>query len=385
MSARSKIVRGKNVFIKVISLAYNEGKNLSISLISNNIQPFIANEFLINYLITRDTNSNLLTPGTTVLVSSIAYPPEYFEQYKDILYSDANFDKFTSMDTYLNNIDDYTNNGLYIRTALIISKTMTGNYEDFIKVNSNIAVPAISKGNSSIASGDGRNDSMLDSLIHLCYLYHKFQQDYQMVHGDPKVQNYTWLKLDQPMDIIYDFRDEYNNGDERIIRRKNVRHVFYLTDLEFVYSPTEKFILREMYFKPDLPIYTDDTIGQGGNKIIVPKLSRNPLYEYNTHLYGNYQQKPQNTDEGITLYDYYGPIYPRMFTIDILVLVKMLLIHYADMFNGDVLRKINMYFTQFIALSNQEGSRMGLSNQESTIMNDYVNVSPASFAKLLSS
>ena len=241
MSERSDFLLGTFVFIKVVSLNDERGRRLAKALVTNEVlPPFTSNEFLFNYLISRDNrklipnfkgnseDNTMITPGTKVLVSGKSYTLEDFEKYKEMEYDEVMTDlsnNFSDMDQYIKNIRSLSTEGKSIKTAVIISKTMTGNYDDFFRLN---------------ADEEGYNKMVLDSLVHIMYLYFKFQNRYQALHGDPKVQNYTWLVLDDPIDIIYDFRDEYDNSSDRIIRRKDVQHLFYLTDLEFVYSPVLK-------------------------------------------------------------------------------------------------------------------------------------------------
>lgn len=376
MSHRSDFIRGNHAFIKVISLNSDQGVRLYESLTSKgDDQPFTSNEFMANYYINLDDDipirgidpyySRILTPGTEVFVTSTQYSVENF-QYLSIETYEIIIEKLgeagiINVDTYLQNIETYGEQGKYISTAIIVSRLMTGSFSDFI---------------DNKLSDPDYNHLFQDAMIHIMFLYHYLQQKYLMVHGDPKVQNYTWLELPEPIDIIYDFRDEYNNSDDRIIRRYNVKHLFYITDFEFVYSPLNKVINGDytLRFTPNLPIYDD-----AYEKVYVPKISLNDKYVYNTSLYGDYQFSP-NENGGATLYDWYGPIYPRMFTIDILVLVKMLLTYsYADKFNGDTLRKLHIYLTQFISLSRQE------ERIEYRGGNDYRRVSPSMFAKILNS
>lgn len=385
MSKRSDYILGQSIFIKVISLTHDDGVRLSRALISQNeLPPFSTNEFLINHLISRENvpilNGNkiipprynsLLSPKTVVLVSSKSYNIEYFNKYINSSYKNTMNDlmrSFSLMDNYLN----LSSRGKTIRTALIISEAVTGSYNDFLKKNSE----------------DENYDKMvIDSLIHISYLYQKFQENYQCVHGDPKIHNYTWLELKTPINIEYDFRDEYNSGN-RLIRRSNVKHLFYLTDLEFAYSPIIKIINindNNYYynFKNQVGIYGRDNNNKENNEIIyVPKITKDSPYRYNTNLYGGYNYEPNKIFEGDnnTLFDLFEPIFPRMFTIDILTLVKMMLTYsYADSFNGDVLRKLNIYFTQFVSLSLMEENpnRRGKGN--------YLRVSPGTFGELLNS
>ena len=78
--SRSDFILGNDIFIKVVSLTIEEGREVQKSLINGNVFPFKANEFLINYLITLNNNNtiddhskNLLSPQTMVLVSTQSY------------------------------------------------------------------------------------------------------------------------------------------------------------------------------------------------------------------------------------------------------------------------------------------------------------------------
>lgn len=255
-------------------------------------------------------------------------------------------------------MDDYS--GGVIRTALIISETISGNYSNFLeKYNKNTQY----------------NKMVLDSLIHISYLYHVFQNRYQFVHGDPKVQNYTWLELKNPIDIVYDFRDEYDSSNNRLIVRKGVKHFFYLTDLEFIWSPIIKRDEKFYYNFNHKHYWYNSNIE---NVIYIPKISNVKYYQLNFNLYGGYDLLSKLQNNNLNVYELYNPIFPRMFTIDILTLIKMLLTYwYAGSFNGDILRKLNMYFTKFISLSAME------ENIHRRNKGNYLNLSPGSFAVLL--
>ena len=315
-------------------------------------------------------NNTLLTPDTQVFVSARKYNLDYFKQYKNKSYSDTVSDlktKFTTMDLYLKNIKHLASKGKTIKTALIISRTVTGNYDQFIK--------------------DDKTDykDILDSLIHIMYLHFTLQNKYQTVHGDPKTQNYTWKKLNKPIDITYDFRDEYNHSNSMIIKRKNVKNVFYMTDLEFVYSPILKTVDidgNKYYFNFKIQV---GAYGSTENNIYVPKITsdENSVYKYNQNimnLYGGYNIKPKETMHGSEgVHEWFGDNFPRMFTIDILTLVEMLLLFYPYFFDGELLRKMNMYFTQFVSLSHMEKDPYSIDKSI------YKRVSPATFAMLLNS
>ena len=366
MSNRSNYILGDDVFIKLVSLDQDQGITLYNSLTNPTIlPPFNANEFLFNYLIIGGENKNILTPGTTVLVSSNQYTIEDMEKYQNMSYQ-GTLDSldFIDFDNYLKNMTEYSQQNKYIKTALIISKRMTGNYDDFINIHKTGKI-------------------FLDSMIHISYLYFKLQSEYKAVHGDPKIHNYTWLEFEEPIDLIYDFRDEYNQNDNMIIRRKNVKHLFYLTDLEFVYSPIAM-VENNIFFN-----FTHNYIASNQSQVIyVPKISSKYPYNYNDNLYGAYnysisnqnKTNPNGTNQNETLYNVFGGVFPRMYTVDLLVLVKMFLTYsYADSFDGDVLRKLHMHFTRFVSLSFIE------ENDKRRDSETYYDVSPASLAKLLSS
>lgn len=387
MSSRSNYMLGKNIFIKVISLSSGQGVKLGRSLITQGeLPPFTSNEFLINHLISRrdqpilnnlnnPVNNSLLTPNTKVLVSSKSYNLDYFQKYKNTSYMDSLTDllnDFSLMDAYLVNLRLIASEGKTIRTALIVSETVTGNYDDFLKKNVN---------------NKNYNKLVIDSLIHISYLYFIFQNRYQCVHGDPKTQNYTWLELPEPIDIEYDFRDRYTSVNNRVIKRFGVKHLFYLTDLEFVYSP----IPKKIEINDNTYFYNLHTkIGSYGmddndDRVYVPKITIESTYDYNINLYGGYNLKPNqltgyDRSEPNRLYDWFQPKFPRMFTIDILTLVKMLLTYwYADSFDGDVLRKLNIYYTQFVSLSFMEQNRQRRDKAS------YLKISPGTFSELLNS
>ena len=313
----------------------------------------------------------MLSPETLVLVSGASYSLSDFDKYRELSYEDTVSDlggKFSEMEHYLRAVRKLAEEGRYIKTAIIISRRVTGNYDEFLK--------------KYVGSSD-YNKLFADSLIHISYLYHHLQGNYQAVHGDPKTHNYTWLELEEPINIIYDFRNKYDNSDNRIVRRKDVKHIFYLTDLEFVFSPILKtvtidnntyyfdFFIQAAWYGEDL---NDD-------RVYVPKISKDPPYELNFQLYGGYLYQPnQDVSAFPTLYELFEPIFPRMFAIDLLTLVKMLLTYwYADRLNGSNLRKLNIYFTQFVSLSFME------KNPHRRNEGDYEQVSPGSFAHLLNS
>lgn len=367
MSERSSFILGKYAFIKVISLSQTQGELIQKALTNGDVLPFEANEFLFSYLISQDksilknvSKSELITPGTQVLVSGKSFSIQDFLPFKDLSYENINNELMNNFITF----DRYSTGT--IRTVLIISETVTGNYLDFLK---------------NYNKTSNYNKLVVDSLIHIAYLFHVFQNKYQAIHGDPKVQNFTWLKLDKPIDIEYDFRDQYNSNPSNVIVRRGVEHLFYLTDLEFVWSPIVKVDNRFIYnFKHNYFWYDNQA-----EKIYVPKISEQEYYQLNFNLYGGYDIEPkQNMGisrmERSNVYELYGDKFPRMFTIDILTLVKMLLTYwFAGSFNGDLLRRLNIYFTKFVALSNMETNP----NRRNT--GDYRDLSVSSFASLLNS
>jgi hypothetical protein len=387
MSERSVFLLGDHVFIKLVSLNEDRGRRLAKALVGNEIlPPFTSNEFLINYLIARDNEkilqgskiksdiNTLLSPGTQVFVSGREYDISDMEKYKSMEYNNVVNDledNFTLFEGYLKNIRRLSDKGQTVRTAVIISKRVTGSYDDFLKIN---------------LDEEDFNKMIIDSLIHIMYLYHVYQDRYQALHGDPKIQNYTWLELDEPVDILYDFRDKYDDSNSRIIRRKGVKHIFYFTDLEFVYSPILKTVVldgNKYYFNFDTNAawYGED---DNEDRIFVPKISNKDPYELNFNLYGGYKIKPfklnRMGDERMNdyeIYDWFGEKFPRMYTIDILTLIKMFLTYwYVSYFDGDVIRKLNMYFSQFVSLS--------LGEEDKQLRNkiNYKRVSPGNAATL---
>jgi len=369
MSERSSFILGKNGFIKVVSLTQTQGELILNSLTNGDTLPFESNEFLFSYLISQDKSilrnvpqSALVTPGTQVLVSGQSFSVQDFLPLKDLSYENIINELMKNFITF----DRYSTGT--IRTALIISQRVSGSYLDFLK---------------NYNKTPNYNKLVVDSLIHIAYLFHVFQNKYQAVHGDPKVQNYTWLKLDRPIDIEYDFRDQYNSNPSNVIVRRGVEHLFYLTDLEFVWSPIVKVDNRFIYNFYHNYFWYDNQ----AEKIYVPKISEQEYYQLNFNLYGGYDIKPrENMDisqgdlSRLNIYELYGDKFPRMFTIDILTLIKMLLTYwFAGSFNGDLLRKLNMYFTKFVALSNMETD----SHKRNT--GDYRDLSVSSFASLLNS
>jgi hypothetical protein len=344
MDLRSDYIIGKDIFVKLIKIE----SGLKDAIKNQNYLPFETNEMVMNYLLSSSKNyKDLITPKTKVLVSSDSY------SISDIN-KDLNYDQ--SLKFFYNkgfiDFEKYLSTQKEIKTGIIISQKVTGNLDYFLR-----------------HSNDKKE--IEDAFIHLCYLYFRYQKKMKAIHGDPKVANYTWLKLDTPIDMIYDFRNEFNPS--LVIRRNNVKNIFYLTDLEFAYSPivkTKKINNQTFYFNFSQKYeWLDDN---RKNLIYVPKISAEPYYDYNINLYGGYEQKVLKEKGNIK--EIFG-LFPRLFTIDILTLIKMILTWEYTEKVSSLLRKFNIYFTQFIALSKKE-ERYEV---------DYSKVSPASFAEFLSS
>ena len=359
MDVRSSFLLGKHVFIKVINLDDRIVQELKTSLQTGSYLPFETNEMIANYLLSGvsfDSITQILTPNTKVLVSSNSYTLNDLNKY--------------SLETYDRTLEDLYNNFVdfnplfisNISTVILLSRKVDGNLESFLRVY-------------------GPNEKEIaDALIHLSYIYFVFSKQYSMLHIDPKINNYTWQKLDKPIDITYDFSDNVNN---KKIVRKNVSHLFYLTDLEFVYSPivhTQQNIyfnfskqyewLRDdrenVTFGPRSTLIEDQK--RGNHLIIVPKISSEPYYDYNVNLF-----------LGINGFDNLSNLRTqRMFVIDILVLVKMILTYdYISYLPASISRILQRYFTLFCSLSKEE--------EENRYSVNYDLVSSYSFAKSLNS
>ena len=317
MDLRSDYILGKDVFVKLISLDEETLNRLRKALKNGDYAPFITVEFLITDLISRE-RPDLISPGSRVLMSERKLDIEYFQnsQYKNIV------KEFRDLDLSKD-----------IKSVIIISDKLDGNLEKFIRDPSN-------------------RSEIQNALIHICWLYFEYQKLFKCTHGDPKPANYTWRKLDTEIEITYDFRDDFDRSDRRLIKRK-VKNLFYLTDLEFAHSP---FLLERdgnKYNFTKIYEFIDDS---RKDIIVKPKLSSSPYYDYNTNLYGGYEDRV------------FG-VFPRIFTIDLLTLVKVFLTYnYPQHFSSDLLRKINLYFTRFLSLNY-----------------NYIKASPAAFAILLNS
>lgn len=341
MNTTANSIKGRFVSIKIILLSDTESDKLSRSLMTGELPPFSANELLINYLISQKDSDTIkiLSPGTIVLTSQNSYNSEYFEKYNDMTYDEVISDLLLE---FSHELLDNT------RTGIIVSKIVTGDYDTFLQEYYE------------------NSEEINNSLIHLAYLYHIFYNNYLTTHGDPKPQSYTWLQLSKPIDIEYDFRDEYDSSNSRIIRRRNVKHIFFFTNLQFAFSP----IIHRQFDK----YFNLNNVLKDGT-ILVPRISAEQPYKYNENLYNGYHVKMNQLieTENTTLFDWYEPIFPRMFTIDIMVLVKMLLTYwYSDSLDSNLVRKLHMFFTKFISLSMSKPSEM-----------DYLKVSPSSFAMLI--
>ena len=362
MDVRSSFLLGKHVFIKVINLDDRIVQELKTSLQTGSYLPFETNEMIANYLLSGvsfDSITQILTPNTKVLVSSNSYTLNDLNKYSLETYEN------TLKDLY-NNFVEFNPNFNNISTVLLLSRKVDGNLESFLRLYG------------------PTEKEIADALIHLSYIYFVFSKEYSMLHIDPKINNYTWQKLDQPIDITYDFSNNVNN---KKIVRKNVSHLFYLTDLEFVYSPivhTETIDNKKVYFnfsqkyewlrddRENLTFGPRSTLiedqKRGNHLIIVPKISSELYYDYNVNLF-----------LGINGFDNLSDLRtPRMFVIDILVLVKMILTYdYISYLPASISRILHKYFALFCALSKEE--------EENRYSVNYDLVSPISFAKSLSS
>lgn len=343
MDLRSEFVSGKDVFIKLVNIETNVSKFLGEALQDpNKFLPFAVKEMVMSYLLSLE--ENLITPGTKVLVSERSYDISFFNKYKEVSYD------LTLKDLKENFIDfeDYLLNMNKIKSGIIISKKVDGNFDMFLS---------------------SKNEkTQKDAFIHLAHLYYEYQKKYKAIHGDPKTANYTWLKLKTPIDIEYEF-DNFN------IKRKNVENLFFLTDLEFVYSPiikSKNIKNKTFYFNFSKKYeWMDDN---RKNLLYLPKISTNPYFDYNLNLYGGYDQKIVKEKGNIE--DIFG-LFPRFLTVDILILIKMVLTLYPEILSASILRKLNIYFSIFSSLSSNDIEKYF------RYKINYSSVSPSSFAKLL--
>ena len=363
MEPRSKYVLGKYVFIKLIKPNQEDNKTFYNSLQNGNYIPFNFNEIASNYLIGK-YEKDILTPGNKVFFSD-----------KDVTLSQLQEIKNSHLNEIVDelrrkiNLQDFQSNANFqnAKSYLIISQRMTGNLFD-LKFN-------------TIEKLDKKE--LEDVFIHIFYLYFKLQNIFKMVHGDSKLANYTWLRLDNTIDITYDFRDEFNSSNERIIVRKNVKNLFYLTDLEFVFSPLIKAeIIQNKKFYYNFSQKHEWLNDEKKGLIYVPKITVDPFYDYSIN-FGGYNAPitpitPINiTPKKSTIKDIFN-LFPRMFCIDLLIIFKTILtFDYADRIPADLLRKFNIYFTLFQSLSKEE------ENAEKKYKVDYEKVSPASLANFL--
>lgn len=343
MDLRSDYILGKDFFLKVINIDSETSLRLKDSLEKNEYAPFDCVEFLITYLLTKK-GKDLISPKTEVLSSSGNYNIDYFKN--------KNYNSITEDKNFVNFEKELKGNIANIQTVIIISERVEGNLDAFIRT-------------SPI------NKDLEDAFIHICWLYYEYQKRFFCTHGDPKAANYTWKRLDTPIDITYNF-------ENKNITRKGVKNIFYLTDLEFAHSPFT--IKEEIQYSVGMQIkysggiqlkyfnftkiydFIDD---KRKDIIFTPKLSSSPYYDYNINLYGGYEEKILK-DSG-SIMERYGH-FPRIFSIDLLTLIKTLLTYdYPKYLTPQILRKFNLYFTRFISLTE-----------------DYNKVSPTSLAILLS-
>lgn len=117
MDLRSDYIFGKDVFVKIISIDGETLNRLRQALKTGDYAPFITVEFLITDLISKE-RSDLLTPGSRVLMSDKKIDIEYFQnsQYENIV------KEFKNLDINKN-----------IKTVIIISDKVDGNLEKFIR------------------------------------------------------------------------------------------------------------------------------------------------------------------------------------------------------------------------------------------------------------
>ena len=323
MNLRSTILIGEYVFIKLINISNESIKTLKNSLRRGNYLPFETNEFIINYLISNEKNNNLLSPKTKVLSSKNSYNLENMNKYQNETYDN------TFKDLFKNFIEFNPNKLDNIKTIIIISQRVDGNLESFLR------------------EYQPTEEELRNAFIHIAHLYYTFQKNYKMMHIDPKINNYTWQKLDNPIEITYQF------DDGRSITRK-VNHLFYLTDLEFVYSPV---IIKKNKLTYNFSQKYEWLNDNRNDLIVIPKISSSPYYDYNNNLYLGINEFNDTNISNL-----------RMFAVDILVLVKMILtFDYISYLPPKISNILNRYFTLFCALSE--------SNK------DYSKVSPSSFAK----
>jgi len=346
MDLRSDFIFGKDIFIKIVKIETNVSKILSNALQNSNYYlPFAAKEMVMSYLLSLE--KDLITPRTKVLVSTNNFTILNFEKYKEYSYDMTLKElkkNFIEFEDYLSNIKEIKE----IKTGVIISEKLDGNFDTFLNTQN--------------------KEEFEDAFIHLSSLFYKYQKKYKAIHGDPKTANYTWKKLIKPIDINYKFED-------KIIKRKNVKNLFYFTDLEFVYSPVikSKKIKEKIFyfnFSKKYEWMNDDR----KNLIYIPKISFEFYYDYNVNLYGGYNQKIIKEKGNIK--EIFG-LLPRFLTIDILLLIKMILTWYPELLSSSLLRKLNLFFTRFLTLSEKE--------KEFRYQVDYSPVSTTFFANLLNS
>lgn len=314
MDGRSKFLLGKDFFIKFIDVKDEDSKRLQASFRSSKHSPtegtipFSCVEFLANHYISKtDGKKELLSPDTLVLVSqkranwSSVTPDLNYKQVLELLIKKQGFKELKG-DTFP------------IKSVAILSKKLTGNFDLFLKSH--------------------RNQKKLeDAMIHISYLLAVLGDRYGAIHGDPKTANFTWQELDKSVDMTYRF------PSGQTIVRKGVRHLFYLTDLEFFHSYKNLELDGITYNFTKIYDYIDDTRKE---IMFVPDLSRNFALNY-SRLYGGYNSTN-------------GSLSSRMFCKDPLTLVRFLIVYagaykkYPDGF----LRKLNIYFTRFCSVSFSE-------------------------------
>ena len=332
MDLRSDYILGKDFFVKVVNLDNEDSDRLEKAMKDGQYVPFTSVEFLITYILEKK-RKDLLSPKTEVFTSEKIYTIENFK----------NIEYYEDLTKNMKNLGFANTITKKVKTAVIISERLEGNLDAFIRTSPS-------------------NKDLEDAFIHISWLYFEYQKLTFCTHGDPKPANYTWKVLNVPVDIVYDFRDSFDNSEKRQIKRTGVKNLFYFTDLEFAHSPFTIVDQNKYYNFTKIYEFIDDS---RKDIIYYPKLSSEPYYDYNTNLYGGYEQKILKYAGDME--ERFG-LFPRLFTIDLLTLIKTILTYdYSRYLSPEIHRKFNLYFTRFLSLSE-----------------DYIKASPASLAIMLS-
>src|SRR5581483_11822707 len=159
MLPRSKVLLGKYIFLKLVDIDEESASRLLPALENGDYTPFQFNEVLAGYLL---EHTNLITPGTQIFYSTERLSIGELEKYTDLTYD--NFIRTIPYKPF--ELDTTSNTSLNkIRSCIILSKRMTGNFKDFI-INSEFKTEQES------------------AFIHICYLLFNLYKDYEMIHGD---------------------------------------------------------------------------------------------------------------------------------------------------------------------------------------------------------